>query len=486
MAETLPGLEREARDMCGVVAVIPDSNDGRLAQDTLSALYGVQHRGYDAAGLVIVGENGSFSGHKGKDHVKDVFPRGAEEYDRQLTSARFGLGHVRYATVQGLTDADAKRAMMPSRADDLFLVENGHNNAQMVALDMGIAAEDCLTDATATTAMVARERVRSGSLREAALGVLPKIEGSYCFIMSDGKELVAARDPQGIKPLSLGRMPDGGYIVASETLAMDNVNATWIRDIAPGEVLTFGGRQIRRDQLPARDQSFCALEVPYLMNAASRIGKGQNTVAWLRKFALGYRLAAEHPVDNPEDFIAIGMPESGTPIGVGYAEALGMPYVDAVTKRTGSSKSFLAGTQELRRKVISGKLLFDADKIRGKRLKVIDDSAIRGNTSTICSEAFWEAGALSIDYIFAFPEVKGNCHLGVAMSEESQLLSYNRNFDQQAARIKANSIRYMSLEGFRATLEPFLGKLCTGCIGGRYALDPPALGRDVLPLVNIS
>jgi amidophosphoribosyltransferase len=477
------------QDKCGVVGIASPDADTPIAQRTLEALRGVQHRGYDAAGLAILGPE-EHAVKKDRGHIMTVFPDGANELDRSAPSARFGMGHTRYSTVEGLTPRETKRAVMPSWSSGVWLVENGNvPNAYEVADAYGIGPEDCITDATAMTATLSMLRQRYGNLRRAALELLPKLRGAYCMVISDGSEMIVARDPQGIKPFSLGRMPDGSTIAASETVALDRVNATWQRDVEPGEVITFtsdGKQSSDFINLPEGSQvGFCGLEIPYLMDPLSRIGHDRQTVWDLRKYQLGYRLAQEHPTENPDDYTVVGMPKSGIPIGLGYAKALEMSYDQVVTTTEDAEKSFLSPTQALRKSVIRGKLVFDPDKIQGRRLKVVDDSGIRGNTAETTSEALYEAGAESVEYIFAFPMVVRNCHLGVAMSEESELLAHNRTLDQMARRVKARSVRFMSVEGYREVLEPHVGRLCLGCVGGDFPVASPQLRQDMLPLVSI-
>ncbi len=489
------------REKCGVVGVFTDS-PGEVADITLRALEALQHRGYDAAGILLYSKDDRrFTGIKDVGRVDQVFSQGAVRLQSMAPEAVVGVAHVRY-----ITDGDPKGN--GPRGDEICLAHNGTvDNAYDVAREYGIDPLICVNDTDAITRTITKVAERTKDVIPALQEVLPKLQGAYSLAVSDGQKLIAVRDPNAIRPLSIGRLSNGGYIIASETVALDAVGAVWKRDVRPGEIIS-----IEKDELGfkmrmhayARSTSIniCGLEPDYLMHPESEIenpnfaldyylwqnklgiygGQILNTLEFdegrsrpqqkykvkdLRR-VLGNQLAYEHPIENNGQ-IVVGVPSSGVHAAKAYAEALGLPYEQLIIKNPDfQGRSFIAPDEEARTIINAQKLLFEPKDIEGKRLVFVDDSAIRGSVMKRLIARSRAAGAESIEVCLTFPVMVDGCHLGTATSDTEKLLSYNRDLLQMAKEVDADRLSFMSAEGYEAVLKRRIGGLCLGCVTRKF------------------
>jgi amidophosphoribosyltransferase len=304
-------------------------------------------------------------------------------------------------------------------------------------------------------------------LYDAALEVLPMLEGAFSFVLMDERSVFAARDPMGFRPLSIGRLPSG-FVVASETCALDIVGATFVRDVEPGELIRIDERglhAVRFAESPRR--ALCVFEYVYLARADSRmIGR---TVYEVRR-ELGRRLAAEAPADGD---LVIPVPDTGHSAAQGYAEVSGIPYGEGLMKNRYVGRTFIQPSQSLRERGVKLKLNPIPDVIRGKRLVVVDDSIVRGTTTRQLVQALREAGAAEVHTRITCPPIKWPCFYGIDMSTRSELVASDLSVEEVRQFVGADSLGYLSMEGMVAATGSPKQNLCRACFDGEYPIPIP-------------
>jgi amidophosphoribosyltransferase len=461
------------QDKCGVFGVIgPVGSD--VATTTYDGLRALQHRGYDASGIALYTPETGFRVRQGVGTMKEVFANGAETVQALVKGARIGLGHDRYGTTGELSEYEAEMAAQPY-VNEISSTHNGNvENAIEVAWGYGIHPSECPSDSIAVGKSVDMLVRRGLGLREAARKVALKLRGSFSLVLTDGEEIVALRDPNGNRPLSIGCLPNGGWVFASETVALDTVHALHLRDVEPGEIVSV--HQDRLDDLkslnyaPAKP-ALCGMEPAYTANKKSMLGGPEGrTVEDLRRLEMGYRLAEEHPFNPADDLVVIGVPSSGVPSAEGYAEALSLTYVPAIEKIKDERSFMFQGSEAERQAVTTSKLRIYPEMIQGNRLLIVDDSVARGNAGKALIGLLRQAGAKEVHLLSAFPQINHGCHLGVDTGKEEKLLARAQGGDLDKMRqyLDADSLRYISPKGYRQALEPTVGKICLGCVDGDY------------------
>ena len=314
------------------------------------------------------------------------------------------------------------------------------------------------------------------STEQAALEVLPRLRGAYCLVFMDDETLYAARDPQGIRPLVLGRL-ERGWVVASETAALDIVGASFIREINPGELIAIDGDGLRSTTFAKAEPKGCLFEYVYLARPDTTIaGKRLHSV----RVDVGRRLAIEHPAEAD---LVIPVPESGTPAAIGYAEQSGIPYGQGLVKNSYVGRTFIQPSQTIRQLGIRLKLNPLRDVIAGKRLVVVDDSIVRGNTQRALVRMLREAGAAEIHVRISSPPVKWPCFYGIDFASRAELIANGLNDEEICRSIDADSLGYVSLDGLVASTEVGADNLCRACFDGIYPVELPLadrLGKNIL------
>jgi amidophosphoribosyltransferase len=485
------------QDKCGVVGVMRPPGSS-VAEDMYAGLKGVQHRGYDAAGAAVFDpEAHQFVLQRGLGTVDEVFADGHDNLLRVAPRASVGVGHTRYGTTGELSEFEAELAAQP-HVGERRKVATAHNgnveNAYDVAEGLGVDRTECPSDSIAIGKSIEQLVDRGWRTVDAVKYVAAQLKGAFTLIVSDGKQLMSLCDPHGIRPLSIGRLPDGGIVFASETVALDMMGAAHIQDVAHGEMAVVSqdsledGVMLDKYACP-QEQAFCGMEPPYLMAEASRLG-GPNgrTVENLRQL-MGIRLAQEHPVAPSENLIVVGVPASGITAAEAYAAALGLVYSPAIEK-VKDERSFMGVDNAERQAITAGKLRIYAEMIAGKDLLVVDDTVVRGNASKVLTTWLRKLGARSVHLRIPFPKIVKGCHLGVNTADESELLATGRTHDQMLKFTGADSLEFTSVEGYRAALEPLIGKMCLGCVGERYPVDRHdggiAAGRRLLGMMAVN
>ncbi|MED5810787.1 amidophosphoribosyltransferase [Mycolicibacterium sp. 050232] len=478
--------ENEPREECGVFGVWAPGED--VAKLTYYGLYALQHRGQEAAGIAV-SDGSQILVFKDLGLVSQVF-------DEQTLAAMPGhvaVGHCRYSTTGSTTWENAQPVFRNTAAGTgVALGHNGNlvNTAELAAqareaglIDMkpggGMAAT---TDSDILGALLAHGAA-DATLEQAALELLPKVRGAFCLTFMDENTLYAARDPHGVRPLALGRL-DRGWVVASETAALDIVGASFVRDIEPGELLAIDADGVRSTRFANPEPKGCVFEYVYLARPDSTlVGRSVHAT----RVDIGRRLAREHPIDAD---LVIGVPESGTPAAVGYAQESGIPFGQGLMKNAYVGRTFIQPSQTIRQLGIRLKLNPLREVIRGKRLIVVDDSIVRGNTQRALVRMLREAGALEVHVRIASPPVKWPCFYGIDFATPAELIANAASAEHpgemlEAVRhaIGADSLGYISQQGMIAATEQPPTRLCSACFDGNYPIELPgetALGKNVI------
>jgi amidophosphoribosyltransferase len=474
--DLLPG-EKGPQDACGVFGVWAPGEE--VAKLTYFGLYALQHRGQESAGIAT--SNGEqLLVYKDMGLVSQVF----DETALNALHGHIAIGHTRYSTTGGSTWENAQPTLGPTAGGTVALAHNGNltNTADLVDLvaerhgaqRRGELARGNTTDTALITALFAGDPDRT--LEATALEVLPRLRGAFCLVFMDEHTLYAARDAQGVRPLVLGRL-ERGWVVASETSALDIVGASFVREVEPGELIAIDSDGLRSSRFAAVERAGCVFEYVYLARPDTSIA-GRSVHA--ARVDMGRRLAKEHPVDAD---LVIPVPESGTPAAVGYAAESGIPFGQGLTKNAYVGRTFIQPSQTLRQLGIRLKLNPLREVIRGKRLVVVDDSIVRGNTQRALIRMLREAGAAEVHVRISSPPVKWPCFYGIDFASRAELIANGLDAQAIGASLGADTLGYISLEGMIAATEQPAAQLCAACFTGHYPIElPPSdrLGKTLL------
>jgi amidophosphoribosyltransferase len=486
LSHDLDPHDKGPQDACGVFAVwAPGEDVGKLAY---YGIYALQHRGQESAGIAV--SNGrQILVYKDMGLVSQVF----DESTLNSLTGHLAIGHTRYSTTGASVWENAQPTFRPTATGSLALAHNGNltNTPDLTRLAEQRAADagelelsrrmhDAATSDTGVmTALLASYPDRS--LEEAAMEVLPQLGGAFSLVFMDQGTVYAARDPQGIRPLVLGRL-ERGWVIASETAALDIVGASYIREIEPGELVAVDEHGLRSRRFAEAKPKGCLFEFVYLARPDTRIS--DQRVHSVR-VEIGRRLARNSPVEAD---LVIPVPESGTPAAIGYAEASGVPYGQGLVKNSYVGRTFIQPSQTIRQLGIRLKLNPLRDVIEGKRLVVVDDSIVRGNTQRALVRMLREAGAAEVHVRIASPPVKWPCFYGIDFATPAELIANGLSADEICRSIGADSLAYIDLDQLvEATTVP-ADDLCRACFDGVYPIGVPqdsVLGQDLLSVDDV-
>ncbi len=463
--DLLPG-EAPPQDECGVFGVWAPGEE--VARLTYFGIYALQHRGQESAGIAT--SNGEqILVYKDMGLVSQVFD------DRTLSALQghIAVGHVRYATTGKSAWENAQPTLGPAGAGTVALGHNGNltNTRRLMALvhersgtDLtGELGRGSSTDTAVITALLAGSPAEEhhDSLEETAMQVLPLLQGAFSLVFMDEHSLYAARDPQGFRPLVLGRL-ERGWAVASETAALDIVGATFVREVEPGELLVIDEAGLRSQHFAPPRPRGCVFEYVYLARPDTQIaGRSVNAA----RNEMGRALAREHPVDAD---LVIPTPDSGTPAAIGYAQESGLPFAQGLVKNAYVGRTFIQPTDTIRQLGIKLKLNPLREVIEGKRLVVVDDSIVRGNTQRALVRMLREAGAAEIHVRISSPPVQWPCFYGIDFATRAELIANGMAIEEIRASLGADSLGYISTEGMIRAAGVPRERLCTACFTGDY------------------
>ncbi|MGZ4632920.1 MAG: amidophosphoribosyltransferase [Actinomycetes bacterium] len=449
------------QDACGVFGVWAPGEE--VSKLTYFGLYALQHRGQEAAGIAV-SDGSSVVVYKDLGLVSQVF----DEATLSSLRGHIAVGHTRYSTTGSSTWENTQPTFRTTAAGSgIALCHNGNlvNTPELAAraADDGVpGAFAATTDSDLVTALIAARP--DLSVEAAAMEVLPLLRGAFSITFMDESTLYAARDPQGVRPLVLGRL-ERGWVVASETAALDIVGASFVREVEPGELIAIDHDGLRSQHFAHPDPKGCIFEYVYLARPDTTIS-GRSVHA--ARVEIGRRLAREHPADAD---LVIPVPESGTPAAVGYAEESGIPYGVGLVKNSYVGRTFIQPSQTIRQLGIRLKLNPLREVIRGKRLVVVDDSIVRGNTQRALIRMLREAGAVEVHVRISSPPVKWPCFYGIDFASRAELIANGLDIEGVRASINADSLGYVSEHGLIAATEQSANRLCTACFSGRYPIE---------------
>ncbi|WP_067782071.1 amidophosphoribosyltransferase [Actinomyces vulturis] len=493
--------EPKPREECGVFGVWAPAED--VSRLTYFGLYALQHRGQEAAGIAT-SDGKKILIYKDLGLVSQVF-------DDQILGGLPGhiaVGHVRYSTTGATTWENAQPMLGPVATGTVALAHNGNltNTRELIESVRAASGEDLTgelgrgssTDTAVITAMMHLVSERGTlapdlptskdedelqaplSVADTALRVMPMLNGAFSLVLMDENTLYAARDPQGIRPLVLGRL-ERGWVVASETAALDIVGAVYVREIEPGEFIEINEHGVRSTRFASAQRAGCVFEYVYLARPDTQIA-GRNINA--ARNAMGAALAREHPVAAD---LVIATPESGTPAAIGYAQESGIPYGQGLVKNAYVGRTFIQPTQTLRQLGIRLKLNPLREVIEGKRLVVVDDSIVRGNTQRALVRMLREAGAKEVHVRISSPPVTWPCFYGIDFATRAELIANGMTTQEICQSMGADSLGYLSVAGMvKATGQPS-DELCMACFTGEYPVAPPEEGAvlGTLPISRV-
>ncbi|HMC36383.1 MAG TPA: amidophosphoribosyltransferase [Actinomycetota bacterium] len=443
------------KEACGLFGVWAPGED--VARLTFFGLFSLQHRGQESAGMAV-SDGQRIVVYRDLGLVSQVF----DERTLSTLQGDLCIGHTRYSTTGSTTWENAQPSFKTNGSRGLALGHNGNlvNTAELV----GPAGRrgPATTDSDLVASLLAQHLDQG--LERAALEVLPTLTGAFSFVLMDERTVFAARDPYGIRPLAIGRLPSG-FCVASETCALDVVGATYVREVEPGELVSLDDRGIRSVPFaPSPRPALCLFEFVYLSRADSRLD-GRSVHEARRR--MGRLLAREAPADAD---LVIPVPDTGHSAGEGYAEAAGITYGEGLMKNRYIGRTFIEPTPSLRARGVKLKLNPLPETIRGKRLVVVDDSIVRGTTTRQIVAMLREAGASEVHLRIVSPPIRWPCFYGIDMSTKAELIASDASVEEIRRFIGADSLAYLSLEGLLEATGASANAFCRACFDGDYPI----------------
>ncbi|MEA2478162.1 MAG: amidophosphoribosyltransferase, partial [Thermoleophilaceae bacterium] len=438
------------RDECGVFGVYaPEREVSRLSY---FALYALQHRGQESAGIASY-DGGHIMTVRDLGLVSQVF----DESKLRALAGDMAIGHTRYSTT-GSSAWENAQPIYRSDHRDVALAHNG-NLINAVDLHAEMRSQGITFRSTSDSEIIAAllSNHEAPTIQEAIADVVPRLEGAFSTVVMTPDGVFAFRDPSGLRPLALGRLGDR-YCVASESCAFDIIGAEFIREVEPGEMVCLGPHGIDTRIIAESDRrSFCVFEHIYFARPDS-ILEGKRTAVSRRR--MGEQLWREAPVVAD---LVVPVPDSGTPAAGGFAAASGIPRDDALVKNRYVARTFIQPGQELRKHGLRMKFNPLPEIVGGKRLVVVDDSIVRGNTTRQIISMLRGAGATEVHLRISAPPIRHTCHYGVDMSTTEEMIAHGQSVDQIAAELGADSLAYLSLEGLYEAIDQTRATHCDAC-----------------------
>jgi amidophosphoribosyltransferase len=459
------GEDKGPQDACGVFGVWAPGEE--VAKLTFYGLYALQHRGTESAGIAT-SDGSRILVYKDMGLVSQVFT----ESDLATLPGDLAIGHCRYSTTGSSTWVNAQPTLRPTKYGTLALAHNGNltNTGDLAELVQKLEPSNAreggaTTDTEIMTALISLQNEKN--VEASAMTVLPQLEGAFSLVFMDEHTLYAARDRHGVRPLVLGKL-ENGWVVASESAALDIVGAAFVREIEPGEFVAIDANGVRSERWAVAEPKGCLFEYVYLARPDTTIA-GQGIHA--TRVRIGERLAKEAPVEAD---LVIPVPESGTPAAIGYAKGSGIPFGMGLVKNSYVGRTFIQPSQTIRQLGIRLKLNPLREIIEGKRIVVVDDSIVRGNTQRAIVRMLREAGAREIHVRISSPPVKWPCFYGIDFATRAELVASGLEVEEIRRSIGADSLGYVSLEGLIESTQVEENKLCGACFTGQYPIRIPA------------
>lgn len=452
---------------CGVFGMYDlDGND--VASSIYYGLFALQHRGQESCGIAVSDTFGPRKVDllKGMGLVNEVF----NQENIASLKGNIGVGHCRYSTAGESIPSNAQPLVINYVKGTLMLAHNGNLiNANELREELAYTGAIFQTtiDSEVIAYHIARERIKTKTAEQAVVNAMKKIKGAYALVVSSPRKLIGARDPYGFKPLCIGKR-DNAYILASETCALDTIDAEFVRDVEPGEVVVIDKDGIKSDKslcLKPEEQARCVFEYIYFARPDSHI---DGISVYASRIKAGRFLAMDSPVDAD---LVVGVPESGNAAALGYSLQSGIPYGTAFVKNSYVGRTFIKPKQSSRESSVRVKLNVLKEAVDGKRIIMIDDSIVRGTTSDRIVKMLRDAGAKEVHVRISSPPFLWPCYFGTDVPAREQLIAYNRSIEDIRKIIGADSLGYLEINRLREMVDGL--NICKGCFTGNYPLEPP-------------
>ena len=460
--DTFDTLEEE----CGVFGVYAPNDD--VARLTCFGLQALQHRGQESAGIAV-GDGETVLAFKDLGLVTQVF----DEASLSALKGHVAIGHVRYSTSGGVESWEAAQPHISAIDEVLIaLAHNGTlvntNSLRAQLVDYGVTLR-AGTDSEAAAKIIGEVTSSTHSLRDGIRKAMKMMRGAYAMVLSSPDSLYAFRDPNGIRPLVLGKLPDNrGWVVSSETCGLDIVGAEYVREVAPGEIIRINSEGISSQiAVEPERRASCLFEYVYFARPDSVM---DGISVYQSRRSMGRILAQEAPVEAD---LVLGVPDSGLPSAMGYAIESGIPYSDGIVKNRYVGRTFIEPTNEMRQMGIRVKLNPLSSVISGKRLIVIDDSVVRGNTSKKLVDMLKSAGAREVHLRIVSPEVRWPCFYGIDTDTQDQLIAANMTNEEMCDFIGCDSLAFISVQGLHNAVCSEHEGFCDACFTGNYPVEIP-------------
>jgi amidophosphoribosyltransferase len=429
------------RDACGIVGIYarPDDTSIDVRRYLTLALTALQHRGQESAGMAVYDATGRIAHRVGMGKVREVFA----DMGTGLPETHCGIGHVRYSTTGSSCVENAGPFVVGTRDERRQAIAVAHNGNLVNGSALRARLPQHLLSSTTDSEAIALLLLllEGATLRERIMAAVPLLQGAYSLVMLAEGRLYALRDPWGMRPLCLGRIGDI-WIAASESCALDRIGATFVRTVAPGELVTIDEQGMRSELLTqAPRQTLCVFEYIYFSDATSCVN---DRYVYLVREALGRELAREHPAVAD---LVVPVPDSSIPAALGYAAASGIPYGQAIIKNRYSDRTFIKPDQRLRQMEVDLKFNFVRPKVEGRRLVIVDDSIVRGNTMKRLVAALRHQGVREIHLRSSAPPLRHPCYFGIDIPREAELIAAGRSIQEVADYIGVDSLGYLSIAG---------------------------------------
>ncbi len=456
------------KEECGVFGIYSEQR-GPVSASAYFALYALQHRGQESCGIVV-NDDGVMRTHRDIGLVPEVFTADALA---KLGEGNMAVGHVRYSTTGGQSRTNAQPLVIQHVKGKMVLAHNGNlvnAGALREELEMGGAIFHSTNDTEVIAYIITQARINTPSIETALEQAMHRIKGAYSLIVMSPQKLIAARDPNGFRPLCMGKR-GSDIVFASESCALDSLGAEFVRDLDPGEIVVVdkkkGLRSIRTHCTEGNKGNLCVFEFIYFARPDSVIEGASVHGARLRA---GAYLALEHPVQAD---VVVGVPDSGLDAAIGYSRQSGIPYGIGLIKNRYVGRTFIQPSQEQREDAVRIKLNVLKETVSGKRVVLVDDSIVRGTTSARIVHLIREAGAREIHMRISAPPFINPCYFGTDIDSKDNLIACKMTVPEIATEIGVDSLGFISVDNAKKIAESARCGFCTGCFTGEYPVEPP-------------
>ncbi len=458
---------RKIKEECGVFGIYSKNDREALAFPTSVGLATLQHRGEESCGIAI-NDGGIITNHKDVGLVSNVFKQHVLE---QMPLGKMSIGHVRYSTTGEPKKENAQPMVTRHAKGNLAVVHNG-NLTNAYELRQELQKNGAIFDSTSDTEVIcyiiARERLKTGSIEEAVVNAMKYLKGAYSLLVMTSQKLIAVRDPNGFRPLCMGKLNDD-IVFSSESCAIDIIGGEFVRDIKPGELVVVTNNEVKSiDARNGANDGLCIFEYIYFARPDSVING--LSVHKFREEA-GKYLSIQAPIDA--DFVA-GVPDSGLDAALGYSKQSKIPYDMAFVKSKYIGRTFIQSTQKTRKAQVALKLNPIKSTVEGKKIVLVDDSIVRGNTLRKLVKNLKHAGAKEVHLRIASPAFIDVCYFGTDIDSKENLIANQMSIDEIREHLGADSLEYLSLDNVRKIVADYgVNDFCDGCFTGKYPIEVP-------------